>query len=173
VTLVGVLSADVDLFLPDFRAAERVFQVLTQAAGRAGRSARGGKVIFQAYQPHNYAIVAASHHDFAAFYRQEMHFRQENGYPPFRRLTRLLYLDSNRERCQRETKRVATLLAQRARLLQEENFSIIGPAPAFFSKERGKFRWHLLFRSPEPARLLAGIPLTANWRIDVDPIDTL
>lgn len=173
VTLVGVLSADVGLFLPDFRAAERVFQVLTQVAGRAGRSALGGKVIFQTYQPRNYAIVAASQHDFTAFYRQEMHFRQENGYPPFRRLTRLLYLDSNRDRCQRETKRVASLLEQRARLLKEENFSIIGPAPAFFSKERGKFRWHLLFRSPQPNRLLASIPLTANWRIDVDPIDTL
>lgn len=173
VTLVGVLSADVGLFLPDFRATERVFQVLTQVAGRAGRSALGGKVIFQTYQPRNYAIVAASHHDYAAFYRQEMHFRQENGYPPFRRLTRLLYLDSNSDRCQTETKRVAALLEQRARLLQEEGFSMIGPAPAFFSKERGKFRWHLLFRSQHPARLLAGIPLTANWRIDVDPVDIL
>ena len=173
VTLVGVVSAEVGLFLPDFRAAERVFQQLTQVAGRAGRSARGGQVIFQTYHPQHYAILAASQHDYAAFYQQEMHFRQEHGYPPYRRLTRLLYADSNRDRCQSETERVATRLQQRAAALGLEDFSLIGPAPAFFSKERGEYRWHLLFRGEEPATLLAGVPLTPNWRIDVDPVETL
>ena len=173
VTLVGVLSADVGLFLPDFRASERAFQVLTQVAGRAGRSALGGRVIFQTYQPQHYAIVAASHHDYDAFYQQEMRFRQENGYPPYRRLTRMLYLDTDRNRCLVETGRVKTLLKQRARELGLDDFSMIGPAPAFFSKERGKFRWHLIFRCQNPAPLLAGIPLLPNWRIDVDPVDTL
>ncbi|HEY53658.1 MAG TPA: primosomal protein N', partial [Caldilineae bacterium] len=173
VTLVGVLSADVGLFLPDFRAAERAFQVLTQVAGRAGRSALGGEVIFQSYHPRHYAIVAASHHDYAAFYRQEMRFRQEQGYPPYRRITRLLYLDANRERCQQETARVATQLQRRAEALNMVDFSMIGPAPAFFSKERGRFRWHLLFRSADPGALLTGVVLTPNWRIDVDPVETL
>ncbi|NOX61687.1 MAG: primosomal protein N' [Chloroflexi bacterium] len=173
VTLVGVLSADVGLFLPDFRAAERVFQVLTQVAGRAGRSARGGKVIFQTYHPSHYAINAAAHHDYAAFYRQEMPFRQEHGYPPYRRLTRLLYLDANRERCQHETERMARRLLERAEALGLDDFRLIGPAPAFFSKERGKFRWHIIFRSEDPAALLATARLTPNWRIDVDPVDTL
>ncbi len=173
VTLVGVLSADVGLFLPDFRAAERIFQVLTQVAGRAGRSALGGQVIFQSYHPQHYAIIAASHHDYAAFYRQEMSFRQEHAYPPYRRLTRLLFTDSNRDRCETETSRIAAALKERARRIGEPSFDLIGPAPAFFSKERGKFRWHMLFRSEYPAKLLAGVPLTPNWRIDVDPVDTL
>lgn len=173
VTLVGVLSADVGLFLPDFRAGERVFQVLTQVAGRAGRSARGGEVIFQTYQPQHPAILAASGHDYEAFYRAEMHFRQEHGYPPYHRLTRLLFSDSNRERCQQETAQVAARLQQRAAALGWEGFSLIGPAPAFFSKVRGQLRWHLLFRAADPGLLLAGVPLSPQWRIDVDPVDTL
>ena len=82
VTLVGVVAADIGLFLPDFRAGERTFQLLTQVAGRAGRSALGGQVIVQTYHPDHYAIVAASHHDYEGFYRQEMAFRREQGYPP-------------------------------------------------------------------------------------------
>ena len=173
VTLVGVLSAEMGLFLPDFRAAERTFQILMQVAGRAGRSERGGQVIFQTYHPTHYAILTASRHDYEGFYRVEMRYRQSMGYPPYRRLTRLLYLDSNRERCEQETARVAAHLQRRARELGIEGFSLIGPAPAFFSKERGKFRWHLLFRAQDPAMLLAGVPLTPHWRIDVDPVDVL
>ena len=173
VTLVGVLSADTGLFLPDFRAAERSFQILTQVAGRAGRSELGGKVIFQTYHPRNYAIVAASRHDYEAFYHTEMRYRQEQGYPPYRRLTRLLYLDSSRERCEKETRRVAAALQRRADDLKVEGFGLIGPAPAFFSRERGKFRWHILFRAKDPGILLAGVPLSPHWRIDVDPVDTL
>jgi primosomal protein N' (replication factor Y) len=173
VTLVGVLSADTGLFLPDFRAAERSFQILMQVAGRAGRSELGGQVIFQTYHPRHYAIVAASQHDYDAFYHTEMRFRQENGYPPYRRLTRLLYLDASRERCQQETARVAQALKRRAKDLGMDGFSIIGPAPAFFSRERGKHRWHIIFRAENPAALLAGVFLTPHWRIDVDPVDTL
>ena len=173
VTLVGVLSADTGLFLPDFRAAERSFQILMQVAGRAGRSERGGQVIFQTYHPRHYAIVAASQHDYDAFYHTEMRFRQENGYPPYRRLTRLLYVDASRERCQQETARVAQALKDRAESLGLDDFGIIGPAPAFFSRERGKYRWHILFRAEDPAALLAGVFLTPHWRIDVDPVDTL
>ncbi|RUA17320.1 MAG: primosomal protein N' [Clostridia bacterium] len=173
VTLVGVLSADTGLFLPDFRAAERSFQILTQVAGRAGRSELGGKVIFQTYHPQNYAIVAASRHDYEAFYHTEMRYRQEQGYPPYRRLTRLLYLDSSRERCEAETRRVAAALQRRADDLNMEGFGLIGPAPAFFSRERGKYRWHILFRAEDPGKVLAGVPLSPHWRIDVDPVDTL
>lgn len=173
VTLVGVISADIGLFLPDFRAAERTFQVLTQVAGRAGRSARGGQVIIQTYHPRHYAVLAAARHDYETFYRQEMRFRQEHGYPPYRRLTRLLYLDSNPERCREETRRVAVLVETRARELGMEDFGLIGPAPAFFARERGQWRWHLLIRSENPAALLAPLRLTPNWRVDVDPVEVL
>ncbi|RME85704.1 MAG: primosomal protein N' [Caldilineae bacterium] len=173
VTLVGVLNADVGLFLPDFRAGERVFQVLTQVAGRAGRSALGGEVIFQTYHPDHPAILAASRHDYQAFYHHEMRFRQEQAYPPFARLTRLVYVDSNEERCERECRRVAEALQRRAQALWGRELDMVGPAPAFFRRERNRFRWHLMFRGEDPAALLAGVKLTPNWRIDVDPVDVL
>ena len=91
VTLVGVVAADIGLFLPDFRTGERTFQLLTQVAGRAGRSALGGQVIVQTYHPDHYAIVAAGHHDYEGFYRQEMAFRREQNYPPLSRLVKLIY----------------------------------------------------------------------------------
>ena len=102
-----------------------------------------------------------------------MRYRQEHAYPPYRRLVRLIYLDANRERCQQETGRVANQIKARAQTLEMEGLELIGPAPAFFSKERDQLRWHLLFRSEDPAPLLAGVTLTPGWRIDVDPIDTL
>ncbi len=90
VTLVGVIAADVGLFLPDFRSSERTFQLLTQVAGRAGRSHHGGRVVVQTYSPDHYAIQAAAQHDYVAFYNREMQFRQEHNYPPVRRLARLI-----------------------------------------------------------------------------------
>jgi len=110
VTLVGVIAADVGLFLPDFRAGERTFQLLTQVAGRAGRSVLGGEVIVQTYHPDHYAVLAASRHDYEGFYRQEMNFRREQGYPPVRRLARLVYHHSKREQAQAEAMRLADLL---------------------------------------------------------------
>ena len=110
VTLVGVIAADVGLFLPDFRAGERTFQLLTQVAGRAGRSVLGGEVIVQTYHPDHYAVLAASHHDYEGFYRQEMNFRREQGYPPVRRLARLVYHHGKREQAQAEATRLADLL---------------------------------------------------------------
>ncbi|MDQ7029300.1 MAG: helicase-related protein [Ardenticatenia bacterium] len=86
VTVVGVISADTTLHLPDFRAAERTFQLLTQVAGRAGRSALGGRVIVQTYTPQHYAILAAAAHDYERFFQAEMAFRREHAYPPVARL---------------------------------------------------------------------------------------
>ena len=94
VTLVGVISADTALYLPDFRSAERTFQVLMQVAGRAGRSPLGGRVIVQTYTPDHPAIIAASQHDYTGFYNEELYFRYEQGYPPFKRLARLRYSGS-------------------------------------------------------------------------------
>ncbi len=91
VTLVGVVLADVGLNLPDYRASERTFQVLTQVAGRAGRSPLGGQVILQTFQPEHYVIQAAVRHDFQSFYEQELAYRRQLGYPPFAELVRLEY----------------------------------------------------------------------------------
>ena len=91
VTLVGVISADVGLALPDYRAAERTFQVLTQVAGRAGRGLLGGRVVLQTYNPEHYAIRAASTHNYREFFARELRYRKELGYPPFRRVMRMVY----------------------------------------------------------------------------------
>jgi primosomal protein N' (replication factor Y) len=110
VTLVGIILAETGLNLPDYRAAERSFQVLTQVSGRAGRSPLGGRVVMQTYQPENYVIQAASRHDFAGFYAQELANRRELGYPPFTRLVRLEYRSPSEEKCRQEAELMAEIL---------------------------------------------------------------
>lgn len=175
VTFVGVVSADVGLYLPDFRAAERTFQLLTQVAGRAGRSARGGRVIFQTYKPEHYAVQAAKEHDYAAFYQREMRFRREQGYPPAGRLARLVFWHKKLETVQERCAEMAAALRARidAASLPGEKFDLIGPAPAFFARHRGFYRWQILIRGPDPARLLRGLEIPFGWRVDVDPVSVL
>src|SRR5204863_7870599 len=100
VTLVGVISADTGLHLPDFRAGERAFQLLTQVAGRAGRRTAGGQVIVQTYSPEHYAIYSASRHDYRAFYTQDLRFRLTHNYPPFSRMAKLVYSAPAEAACQ-------------------------------------------------------------------------
>jgi primosomal protein N' (replication factor Y) len=173
VTLVGVVAADTGLFLPDFRAAERTFQLLTQVAGRAGRSTLGGEVIVQTYHPDHYAVVAAGAHDYDAFYRQEMAFRRQQGYPPVRRLARLVYHNTQRAKAQAESTRLAEQLRAEITRLGLTDTDLIGPAPCFFSQQRGEFRWQLVVRSPDPAALLRQAPPPLGWRLDIDPVDML
>ncbi|MBI5301852.1 MAG: primosomal protein N' [Chloroflexi bacterium] len=173
VTLVGVISADTALNLPDFRSTERTFQLLTQVAGRAGRSILGGKVIVQTYNPDHYAIQAASHHDYRAFYEREIAFRREQGYPPFNRLIRLVLTHPNAKQAQAESARVHRALATRIAQRGLPALDLIGPAPAFFAKERGQFRYQILVRGREPHALVADIALPFGWRVDVDPVSVL
>jgi primosomal protein N' (replication factor Y) (superfamily II helicase) len=173
VTLVGVIAADVGLFLPDFRAGERTFQLLTQVAGRAGRSALGGQVIVQTYHPDHYAVVTASHHDYESFYRQEIAFRREQGYPPVRRLARLVYYHTKRAQAQAEATRLADLLWAEIARLELPDTDLLGPAPCFFSMQRGAYRWQVIVRSPDPAALLRRVPAPLGWRMDIDPVDLL
>ena len=173
VTLVGVIAADTGLFLPDFRANERTFQLLTQVAGRAGRSALGGSVIVQTYHPEHYAIRAASQHDYVGFYRQEMGFRREQGYPPVRRLAKLVYYHSQRDGAQAEAIRVAESLRTEIERLALPDADLIGPAPCFFSRQRGSYRWQVVVRSPDPALLLRRLAVPVGWRLDIDPVDLL
>jgi primosomal protein N' (replication factor Y) len=173
VTLVGVMSADTALRLPDFRAGERTFQLLTQVAGRAGRSPLGGKVILQTYAPDHYSIEAASHHDYESFYRQEIEFRRQQGYPPFSRLVRLLYVHRDGERCEQETGRMRDVLENKIARLGLPEIDLIGPAPAFLSRLRGRYRWHLMVRGRDPHGLLEGVDFGRGWRVDVDPVSLL
>jgi primosomal protein N' (replication factor Y) len=175
VTLVGVISADIGLFLPDFRSSERTFQLLTQVAGRAGRSQRGGRVVIQSYRPDHYVIQAAARHDYQGFYARELAFRREHGYPPLRRLARLIYWEKRLDHAKQETQRMATLLRRRldGLGLAGEAASLLGPAPAFFERHRGYYRWQLILRAPDPAAVLRGLEIPFGWRIDIDPLTLL
>jgi primosomal protein N' (replication factor Y) len=173
VTLVGVLSADTALRLPDFRAGERTFQLLTQVAGRAGRSILGGKVIVQTYAPDHYAIQAASRHDYEGFYAQEVEFRRQQRYPPFGGLVRLVYVDRDAQRCEAEATKMHRILENKIARLGLPELDLIGPAPAFLSRIRGQYRWHLIVRGKDPHTLLEGLELGRGWRVDVDPVSLL
>ena len=173
VTLVGVVSADEGLFLPDYRTAERVFQVLMQVAGRAGRGLWGGRVIVQTYNPEHYAIRAAARHDYGRFYRQEIAFRRQAAYPPFARLVRLLYTHTQAHRAQQEAERLAADLRDEAIRRGLDDITFIGPAPCFYARLRGQYRWHIILRGDSALELLRHVPLPRGWRADVDPTNTL
>ena len=173
VTLVGVISADVGLNFPDFRAGERAFQVLTQVAGRAGRGPLGGRVIVQTFNPHHYVIEAASRHDYTGFYQQEIRYRRQNRYPPFSRLARLVYSHANAARAETETYRMATRLrAKRAESGAPET-DILGPVPCFVRRVRGRYRWQIVVRAPTPETFLQDIAIPEGWALDIDPIALL
>jgi primosomal protein N' (replication factor Y) len=170
VTLVGVVSADTALNLPDFRAGERTFQLLSQVAGRAGRGERPGHVIIQTYSPEHYAIQAVLKQDYEAFYNQEIAFRRELGEPPFSQLVRLTYVHVNETACKTEAERMKHQLEADIAGRGIIDVSIIGPATAFIARLRGRYRWQLTLRGNQPERLLNNEEVPSGWAIDVDPV---
>jgi primosomal protein N' (replication factor Y) len=173
VTLVGVINADIGLYLPHFRASERTFQILAQVAGRAGRGKIGGRVIIQSYLPQHYAVVAAACHDYPAFYEQEIAFREQQGNPPFSRLARLIFTHTNAAHCQKEAERVYYLLEQERDSKGLPNITPIGPSPAFAQRLRGRFRWQIIVRSSDPLPLLSQLLLPQGWSVDIDPLSLI
>jgi primosomal protein N' (replication factor Y) len=172
VTLVGVVLADVGLNLPDPFSSERVFQVLTQVAGRAGRSVRGGRVVLQTFQPEHPVIRAASNHDYKKFYEQELAGRRDLGYPPFGRLVRLEYRHRENERAEAEAGKTAGRLKSRLEAEGRLQTTLVGPVPCFFSKLRGEYRWQIVLRGPNPVEVLQGQRFD-GWRVEVDPTSLL
>jgi len=172
VTLVGVILADVGLNFPDFRASERSFQLLTQVAGRAGRSPLGGKAILQTFQPGHYVIQTAAGHDFTKFYERELAYRRELGYPPFARLVRLEYRHRQLDQAEAAARHMAGQLQGWIAQQERRATSLIGPVPCFFSRVRGEYRWQIIVRGPDPAGLLGGKDLR-DWRVEVDPVSLL
>jgi len=173
VTLVGVVSADTSLNLPDFRAGERTFQLLSQVAGRAGRGTLGGQVIIQTFSPEHYAIQTAAKHDYTSFYEKEIAYRRQLHNPPFSRLALLVYSHANDARCQREAERMRDRLIAERDAKGIDNLGIIGPAPAFIHRLRGRFRWQLILRGTELPAFLSPIPFPQGWTIDIDPVSLL
>jgi primosomal protein N' (replication factor Y) (superfamily II helicase) len=172
VTLVGIVLAEVGLNFPDPFAAERTFDLLTQVSGRAGRSSLGGQVVLQTFQPENYAILAASHHDYSAFYTRELEERRKLGYPPFNRLVRLEIRDADAARAETAARAMAEKIIHWIETEGRRETTLIGPVPCFFAKMGGLYRWQIILRGPNPGSLIEDKNLT-GWRVEVDPVSLL
>jgi primosomal protein N' (replication factor Y) len=190
VTLVGVISADTALNLPDFRAGERTFNLLTQVAGRSGRGDAEGEVVIQTYNPEHYSVLAAQDHDYRSFYREEIANREilfhpgALPYPPFAHAATILL----RGRSESATRQAAETLGSVLYSFQEAKFpdvEILGPAPAPLARIKQYYRWHLLLKAVDPAHIrdvikqaLAKPPPQVSRghvrvSVDMDPITVL
>lgn len=183
VTLVGVLQADQEMLLPDFRATERAFQILTQVAGRSGRGTQAGDVVFQTYMPDHYVVRCASEENFAAFAEEEMSMRQAFDYPPYRRMAHVLVDGPDAGQVERRAEAVRELLLDAAR---EHRYGVrvIGPAPMPVSRLKGQYRWHLCLTGKQggQVRALASLAIETKApsglsrtrvQADIDPMQML
>jgi primosomal protein N' (replication factor Y) (superfamily II helicase) len=178
VTLVGIINADLALHLPDFRAGERTFQLLTQVAGRAGRGETAGEVFVQTYTPFSPSIQFARHHDFAGYFQQELEFRERCDFPPFKHAV----LITVRSKHEARAKFSAETLARRLKEGLLDEFILGAPAPAPLEKLQGQFRFHILIRGEAIMRLsrliretLDKLPFPEDVvvTVDVDPYQLL
>jgi primosomal protein N' (replication factor Y) len=169
-TVVGVVDADVGLSLPDYHAHERVFQLLTQVAGRAGRREAAGQVFIQTYNPEAPPIAFAGIQDYRGFYDHEIAHRRRAGYPPFTRLVRLVHSHASYERGLEEASRLAAELRTRRDAAGRAEPDILGPGRPYIARVRGRYRWQVLLRGRDPASLVAPVRLGEGWTVDVDPV---
>ncbi|MEI8218355.1 MAG: primosomal protein N', partial [Elusimicrobiota bacterium] len=179
VTLVAVVDADTALYVPNFRAAERTFQLITQVAGRCGRSDLGGEVIIQSRHAVHYALAAASRHDYKGFYALELPFRREMNYPPFSHLVNFLIRGANEEKVEAAAKMVAEAV-KTAKDAGGLGIDILGPAQAAHYKLHNKFRWQIVIKGTRPdavhiAREIKKIKMPSGilTSIDIDPMDVI
>ena len=181
VTLVGVVNAEASLGMPDFRAAERTFQLLSQVIGRAGRGENPGRVVVQAYDTGHYAISSAAGHDAAGFYQQELEFRSEAGYPPFAFLAAFAISGLSEQTVSDQADSTARTLS-RLKTELKVRVEILGPAPSPIYRLRNRFRRQILLKGAnrnDLHRLLASwrqqaaIPSTVRISVDIDPVDMM
>jgi primosomal protein N' (replication factor Y) len=183
VTLVGVLLADVGLHMPDFRAAERTFQLLTQVAGRAGRAVLPGRALIQTRCPNHPAVALARTHDYESFAAAELASRQELGYPPFGRLAAIRVSGPDEQRVTAAARDLFVALNDAWSRLGRPPVQLLGPAPAPIARIQGRSRWRILLRAPrqdqirrllgEVAPVLEAPPGGVRSRIDIDPVSML
>jgi primosomal protein N' (replication factor Y) len=179
VTLVGVINGEASLHMPDFRSTERTFQLLSQVFGRAGRGDTPGRVFLQVLNPGHYAIQCAMLHDSHGFYRQELEFRREAGYPPFSFLAAISLSGTAEQAVEQRSDATAKLLMQ----IKHEfslRVEVLGPAPAPLYRLRGRFRRQILLKSPVRSNLRHLVSTWLSRRetagivreiIDIDPVD--
>jgi primosomal protein N' (replication factor Y) len=179
VTVVGVVGADTALHFPDFRARERTFQLLTQVAGRTGRSAKGGRVVIQTYHPEEPSIRFAASHDYVGFAEKELADRRAHGYPPFSRLIRILVEGADEKQVSKRAQELATALEP---LATNRIGEVLGPVPAPIARIKGRHRYHIALKLPadsETSTTLALLPGRSSRRggvsvsVDVDPLNML
>ncbi len=189
VALVGVITADTALHLPDYTSGERTFQLLTQVAGRAGRSEAGGKVVIQTYNPEHYSVLAARGHDYPAFYRQEIAYRSELGYPPFSHLVSFTFSAADEAQVIAAAERWESSLRQAIQEAQAAvhgealaAVQILGPVPALMKKVNGKYRWQIVLKGNDLTALRdaarASRQAVGDWTwssgvsvgIDIEPV---
>lgn len=174
VDLIGIISADPTLNLPDFRSAEKTFQLITQVAGRTGRLDNPGQVILQTYNPDNKIIKFASHHDYIGFYKWEIIERKKHGYPPFSKLIKLFIEDPDQEKSEKISQDLFNKLSEfvKNNSLQIE---MIGPAPSFRYKVRNKYRYQIILKIIKPSDKIKDLLAMINppWKEDIDPENLL
>lgn len=175
VTLVGVVHAESGLYMPDYTSTERSFQLLTQAAGRAGRHQKLGKVIFQTYIPENKVIQFASQHDYIGFYENEVNQREQALYPPFVHLSRFLILHSEPEIAQYEANKIASFIKN-----DFPELKILGPASCPIEKLHKLYRWHILLKTDELgilkllySQINSKLQIKARLNLDIQPVSLL
>jgi primosomal protein N' (replication factor Y) len=182
VLLVGVINADTALHFPDFRAAERTFQLVTQVAGRTGRGSKAGRVLVQTFSPDHPAIALASHHDFLGFAAQELANREKFQYPPFGSMARIIIRGPDLSITEAFADSVGRLLVRVRDQQSESKIRILGPAPPPFSRLRGNYRFHIMLVADTAAslnRILTRVdaelkpPKDVLYVIDIDPVDML
>jgi primosomal protein N' (replication factor Y) len=172
-TVVGIVDADVGLSLPDYHSDERVFQLLTQVSGRAGRRDAPGQVFIQTYNPEAPPIQFAALHDYRGFYEHEIAHRRRAGYPPFSRIVRLVHSHTGYERGLMEASRIANELRTRRDAAGRGEPEVLGPGRPYIARVRGRHRWQIVLRGRDPVSLVAPLRLGEGWTVDVDPANLL
>ncbi len=173
VSLVGVINADTGLNLPDFRSAERTFQLLCQVVGRAGRAHVPGRAVIQTFAPEYYAIKYAAKHDYKGFYKQEIKYRAAFGYPPYNSIIRLIVSHPSEDKCSRQASSMAAVLKQQIAVQGLAGLRLIGPAPAHLARLRGRYQMQIIILGQQLQQLVKSINFPAGWIVDVDPVGML
>jgi primosomal protein N' (replication factor Y) (superfamily II helicase) len=181
VTLVGVISGDTALSLPDFRAAERTFQLITQVAGRAGRGDNPGRVVLQTFLPEDPTIQAAIKQEFLGFAKNELAHRREVGLPPFARMVRVILRDQDQEKLHKHSEELASALSE-AVMNEGDQVRMKGPMPCAISRIAGYYRNQIVLLSPQASKLQnvlaavreqGGLAKSDRIAVDVDPVSLL
>lgn len=182
VTLVGIINADISLNVPDFRAAERTFQLITQVAGRSGRGDKHGEVIIQTHNPEHYAITHATNQDYPGFATEELEYRRRMHYPPFYRLARILYQSKELELMLKDMAALSAFVSHTLFGFADEDLIFLGPVPAPFSKMNNLHRFHLIIKAIS-APVISSVLATLETRfklsngitqaVDVDPVSLM